>query len=126
LLDDTQIMIWYVTDPARLSAAATAAVETSVADLEPVGVSAFSLVELVYAVEKRTNTVSLAQADAIRRVLDDPESPFEVLRVDLAVARRERFDPRTVRAPGRRGSILRPDREQMTSAFGRCSNRSAA
>ena len=44
------------------------------------GVSAYSLVELVYAVEKRTKAVSLAQADAIRRVLDDPESPFEVLR----------------------------------------------
>ena len=80
-------MIWYVTDPARLSAAATATVESSVTDLEPVGVSAFSLVELVYTVEKRTNAVSLAQADAIRRVLDDAGSPFEVLPVDLAVAR---------------------------------------
>lgn len=96
-------MIWYVTDPARLSAAATAAVERAVADLEPVGVSAFSLVELVYAVEKRTNAVSLAQADAIRRVLDDPESPFEVIPVDAAVARRVESVPRALNAdPGDR------------------------
>ena len=67
------------------------------------GVSAFSLVELVYAVEKRTKAVSLAQADAIRRVLDDPESPFEVLPVDGAVARRVESVPRALNAdPGDR------------------------
>ncbi len=71
--------------------------------LEPVGISAFSLVELVYAVEKRTKAVSLAQADAIRRVLDDPESPFEVLPVDVAVARRVESVPRALNAdPGDR------------------------
>lgn len=103
LLADTQILIWYVTDPDRLSPAATAALESAAADLELVGVSAFSLVELVYAVEKRTNAVSLAQADAIRRVLDDPESPFEVLPVDVAVARRVESVPRALNAdPGDR------------------------
>jgi len=45
-LADAQVLVWYVTDPDRLTARAVAAMQASIDDEEPVGVSAFSLVEL--------------------------------------------------------------------------------
>ena len=55
---DTHIVIWYVLNPARLSLDATEALEGCVAAGEPVRVSAPSLIELVYAVERATNPFS--------------------------------------------------------------------
>lgn len=52
LLIDTQILIWEVVEPGRLSAAAVAAMDLEVSEQEPLGVSAFSLVEIAHAVEK--------------------------------------------------------------------------
>jgi len=57
-LADTQVLVWYVTDPDRLTALAVAAMQASSDDEEPVGVSAFSLVELAYAAEKKSNAIS--------------------------------------------------------------------
>lgn len=103
LLADTQALVWYVTDPDRLSEHAVAALQTSSDAEEAVGVSGFSLVELAYAVEKKSNAISEEQATEILAVLHDPESPFEVLPVDLAVGERVREVPRTINAdPGDR------------------------
>lgn len=103
LLADTQVLVWYVTDPARLSDRAVAALQASTEDDESIGVSGFSLVELVYAVEKRSNAISEEQAAEIFAVLRDRASPFEVLPVDLAVGERVRGVPRTTNAdPGDR------------------------
>ena len=55
LLADTQIVIWYVTQPDRLTASATRAIEEATERDEAVGVLAFALVEMIYAVEKTTN-----------------------------------------------------------------------
>ncbi len=60
-LADTQVLVWYVTDPDRLTALAVAAMQASSDDEEPVGVSAFSLVELAYAAEKKSNATSREQ-----------------------------------------------------------------
>ena len=58
LLADTQIVIWYVTDPERLTATATRAIEEATERDEAVGVLAFALVEMIYAVEKTTNPLT--------------------------------------------------------------------
>lgn len=103
VLADTQILIWYVTDPGRLSEEATAVLEGSTERGEALGLSAFSLVELVYASEKKSGAVSSAQARSIVAVLDDEESPFQIIPVDAAIGRRVGHVPRVVNAdPGDR------------------------
>jgi PIN domain nuclease of toxin-antitoxin system len=62
---DTQILIWYVIDPDRLTADAIAALEDATAAEEPIYVSGHSLVELVYAVEKATNPLTPDDRQAI-------------------------------------------------------------
>ncbi len=102
-LADTQVLVWYVTDPDRLTARSVAAMQASIDDEETVGVSAFSLVELASAAEKKSNAIGNGQFTSILAVLHDPESPFEVLSVDFAIGERVRQVPRTVNAdPGDR------------------------
>ncbi len=67
-LADTQVLVWYVTDPDRLSAQAVAAMQASIDAEEPVGVSAFSLVELAYAAEKKSNAIGSGQFTSILAV----------------------------------------------------------
>jgi len=49
---DTHALVWYLIEPARLSNAASAALDASVNSGEKIYVSAISLVELIYLVEK--------------------------------------------------------------------------
>jgi predicted nucleic acid-binding protein len=70
---DTQILIWYVIDPDRLSADAVAALEDATAAEQPIYVSADSLVELVYAVEKATNPIT---EDDRQAILPERPGPF--------------------------------------------------
>ena len=78
---DTQILIWYVIDPDRLSADAVAALEDATAADQPIYVSAHSLVELVYAVEKARNPLTEDDRQAILREFAREDSPFEVVPV---------------------------------------------
>lgn len=87
LLADTQVLIWYALEPERLSTAAVEAIEAEIAAGEPIRVSAWSLVEIGYATEKRSNPLTAADRTAILAVLDDPESPFEVVPVTGDIAR---------------------------------------
>ncbi|MBA2609793.1 MAG: type II toxin-antitoxin system VapC family toxin [Actinobacteria bacterium] len=103
LLVDTQVLIWEVLDPARLSPAASAAIDREIEDQEPLGVSAFSLVEIAYAVEKASNPMTSLDRDRILLLLRDAEAPFEVLPVDMAVAAQVGRVPRSANAdPGDR------------------------
>ncbi|MEO6120950.1 MAG: hypothetical protein ABIW46_08670, partial [Acidimicrobiales bacterium] len=52
---DTQVLIWYVIEPDRLTTEGVDALNAATDADEPIYVSAYSLVELVYAVEKATN-----------------------------------------------------------------------
>jgi PIN domain nuclease of toxin-antitoxin system len=83
---DTQILIWYVIDPDRLSADAVAALEDATAADQPIYVSAHSLVELVYAVEKATNPITEDDRQAILSELAREDSPFEVIPVTGEIA----------------------------------------
>lgn len=102
-LADTQILIFYVVDPERLSLAALATLHEAAAANERIGVSAFSLIEISYAVEKETNPLSVENRQAILAMLAEADSPFEIVDVDAAVANRVIAVPRKANAdPGDR------------------------
>jgi PIN domain nuclease of toxin-antitoxin system len=103
LLADTQVLIWYVREPNRLSRTALDALETAIENGDAIGVSAFSIVEIVYATEKATNPLTLDDLAAIRSVLADSASPFEVLALDEESAAHVHAVPRSADAdPGDR------------------------
>src|SRR5678815_3873804 len=93
---DTQILIWYVIDPDRLSAPATEALEAATATDAPLSVSACSLVELIYAVERASNPFTEDDRQAILSELALDASPFEVVSVTPEVANRVAGVPRAV------------------------------
>lgn len=96
---DTQVLVWYVLEPSRLSDAAREALEAAVVDAqEPVRVSAWTIVEIGYAAEKRSNPLTEQDRDAILAVLAHPETPFEVVPVDAAIATRVHTVPRVENA----------------------------
>jgi PIN domain nuclease of toxin-antitoxin system len=100
---DTQVLIWYVIDPDRLTAAAAGTLDAATdADL-PIYVSAYSLVELVYAVEKAANPLTEDDRQAILEELTRNDTPFEVMPVTAALANRVAGVPRNATAdPGDR------------------------
>lgn len=103
LLADTQVLIWYVIAPERLSTAGADAVAVETAANRRVGVSAHAVVEIAYPAEKRTNRLTAEDVDAIHAVLHDDASPFEIVPVDLPVAERVGSVPRADNAdPGDR------------------------
>ena len=95
---DTQVLIWYVIDPDRLTADAVTALEGATAAEEPIYVSAHSLVELVYAVEKATNPLTEADRQAILDELAPETSPFDVVPVTAEIAIHVATVPRTPNA----------------------------
>ncbi len=102
-LADTQVLVFYVVDPARLSPVALAALEDAATADEAIGVSAFSLVEIAYAVEKATNPISVEHQRAIVAMLGEADTPFEILPLDAAVANHVASVPRATNAdPGDR------------------------
>jgi PIN domain nuclease of toxin-antitoxin system len=100
---DTHIVIWYVLNPAKLSYEATAALERCVTTDETIRVSAHSLIELVYAVERANNPFSEEDRQAVLGTLAAEDSPFQVVPVTAEIANRVASVPRTANAdPGDR------------------------
>lgn len=100
---DTHIVIWYLLNPAKLSRDATEALEGCVGAGEPIRVSAHSLVELVYAVERATNPFTESDRQSVLETFDAEDSPFEVVPVTAEIANRVASVPRTANAdPGDR------------------------
>lgn len=64
---DTHTVIWYLKQSSQLSQAARVAIENALSDGEPVFVSAVSLAEMVYLLEKRRIELSVWQ-ELIRRM----------------------------------------------------------
>jgi PIN domain nuclease of toxin-antitoxin system len=95
---DTQVLIWYVIDPDRLTADAVTALEDATSAEEPIYVSAHSLVELVYAVEKTTNPLTEDDREAILDEIAAENSPFEVVPMTAEIANRVATVPRTSNA----------------------------
>jgi PIN domain nuclease of toxin-antitoxin system len=103
---DTHIVVWYVLNPAKLSGQATTALEGCVAAGEPICVSAHSLIELVYAVERPTNPFTEDDHQAVLETFDAEDSPFDVVPVTAEIANRVASVPRMANAdPGDRGIV---------------------
>jgi PIN domain nuclease of toxin-antitoxin system len=85
LVVDSHAFIWYVQASPRLSEKARQAMDDATAADAPLMISAVTIVELVYLVEKGTFTQ--ANVDAFYEILEAADSGFEVVPIDGSVAR---------------------------------------
>ena len=100
---DTHIAIWYLLNPANLSEEAIEALERCVAADETIRVSAHSLIELVYAVERANNPFTEEDRQAMLGAFAADDSPFEVVPVTAEIANRVASVPRATNTdPGDR------------------------
>jgi PIN domain nuclease of toxin-antitoxin system len=81
---DTHTLVWYLVDPGRLSAPALAALEQAGQSGEPVYLSAITLIELRYLIEK--GKLPQVVWDRLDAALAQPGSAFVVAPVDHALA----------------------------------------
>lgn len=82
---DTHIIVWFLEEPTKLSSAADNALTNAVDGLtEKIFVSAISLIEIQYLVEKQK--VSPSVLTTLLAELKNPDPIFEIIPVDLTVA----------------------------------------
>lgn len=84
IVADTHAIIWYLVEPERLSQVALDALEGAIAAGEPVYISAISLIEICYLIEKRRIASDLLQR--ILEVLNEPNPSLVVAPIDLAIS----------------------------------------
>ncbi len=84
IVADTHAIIWYLVEPERLSQIALNALEGSIAAGEPVYISAISLIEICYLIEKRRIASDLLQR--ILAVLNESDPSLIVVPIDLAIS----------------------------------------
>lgn len=96
LIADTHALLWFLGGALRLSDAGRLAMRQSVASGQPIRVSAVSLVEITYLVEKGRITRAMSERvlEEIRH--DPPSSAVRVLPFDLDMAEAMRQVPRDV------------------------------
>lgn len=94
VLADTHSIIWYLFDPAHLSPAADAALSGAIRSGASVLVSAISVIEVRYLVEK--NKLPPTTCDDLVAAIRDPAVPVEVVPVDLEIACTLASIPRSV------------------------------
>lgn len=90
---DTHTALWYMYDDPRLSKSAGAFMDQAVAEGWKIGISAISLAELIYLVEK-ARIRAHAYAD-LRKVLSDPGHIFIEIPFTAEVAEMMRTVPRS-------------------------------
>lgn len=83
LVADTHAVVWYLFQSSRLSTPAFAALQTSIKDGVPVVVSAITVAEVTYLVEK--GRLDRTQLDQLIAGLRRPDFGFRIHPVDLAV-----------------------------------------
>ena len=81
---DTHTVLWYLENSQELSGVARTTIEDAVRDARDVHVSAISLIETVYLVERRR--LPLAAPERFRSALSDPNSGLFVAPLDGGVA----------------------------------------
>jgi PIN domain nuclease of toxin-antitoxin system len=91
---DTHTIIWYLSGAPELSAQAGAALDAAVESGEAVHVSAITIVEICYLVER--GRIPEAALDRLIAVLSDRDAAFDVVPLDLQVAQAIRRIPRDV------------------------------
>ncbi|HXM90099.1 MAG TPA: type II toxin-antitoxin system VapC family toxin [Candidatus Dormibacteraeota bacterium] len=81
---DTHAVLWYLENSKELSALARTTIEDAVGDARHVRISAISLVETVYLVERRR--LPLNALERLRSALTDPSSGMLIAAGDASVA----------------------------------------
>ena len=82
---DTHTVLWHLSSDSRLSATARAFIENAAQNGDPIGVSAITLVETVYLVEK--GRISASRFTELSRVLEQFEQVFREIPVNLGIVR---------------------------------------
>jgi PIN domain nuclease of toxin-antitoxin system len=90
---DTHVAIWYFVAPQNLSVAATAATAAAEAT-GTIYVSAVTIIELIYLVEK--GRIPKDVLDLLRAALDDPTTAFRLVEINRVVADAVEMIPRSV------------------------------
>ena len=81
---DTHTAIWYLFSDPRLSKAASAFIDQTIAAGDHIGVSAISLAEMVYLVEK--SRIPLNALNDLHAAIADPKSVLQHMALDETVA----------------------------------------
>lgn len=84
VLADTHALIWYLDAPQNLSQAALDALDGCTAAGEPIFVSAISLVEITYLMEK--GRLPATTLTSVNQTLNRTDAALTVVPLDLAVA----------------------------------------
>ena len=91
---DTHTVIWYLENSQELSAIVRTRIEDSVREARAVYVSAISLIETVYLVERRRITPTALER--LRAAFTDPSSGLSIAAVDAGVATALQNIPRDI------------------------------
>lgn len=81
---DTHTVLWYLERSQKLSSIARTAIENAIGEARDVYISAISLIEIVYLVERRR--LPLAAIQRLQSALIDPKSGIFIASVDANVA----------------------------------------
>ena len=84
LVVDTHAAVWYLLNSSRLSSTAQRAMDDATDAGDPVYLSAISLVEIVYLVEK--GRLPAVVIERLTAALSDPESGFTIAPLDVEAA----------------------------------------
>jgi PIN domain nuclease of toxin-antitoxin system len=82
---DTHAVIWYLTEPDKLSSPARNALNGATSAGDPIYLPLISHVEMRYLVEK--GKILPTVLDHLDAMLDGPGSPFQLAPLDLTIAR---------------------------------------
>lgn len=91
---DTHAVLWYLEDSKELSAPARTTIEEAIADGRHVYVSAISVIEAVYLVER--NKIPAAALQRLRDALTDARAGLYIAAVDAPVAEALERIPRSL------------------------------
>lgn len=80
---DTNIVIWYFTDPTQLTEPSENAIDSAAAD-GTIFVSSITIVELIYLIEKRR--VRDDVSNLLQAALDDSTTAYRLVEVDRSIA----------------------------------------
>ncbi|MCE2976993.1 MAG: type II toxin-antitoxin system VapC family toxin [Pseudanabaena sp.] len=91
---DTHTIIWYLRSPEKLSTNAVNALDNALNNGESIFISAISLVEMNYLVEK--NRIPTSSLEQLLQLIDDPLVNLVVIPLDTPVAKAFTQIPRKI------------------------------
>ncbi len=92
LIADTHSAIWFLSKDKKLSQTARQAMRKATASGDPIYISAITLVEMAYLIEK--NRLDEMHIKNLLREINSPSSNYELVSIDLAITQTLRKIPR--------------------------------